>query len=174
MTLQHWDPVELHPDAVAEHLLAALDRTGARRLVVDSIAELEHATARGDADRISDYLAALMVALRTRGVTALLIKEHRVTVASELDLSADPLSLLAENVLLLHQLEHHAKLHRVLSVIKMRYSAHDALLHEFAIEQPEGVQLIRNLPERRRDARSRGPACRGRRGGRTPHVERRR
>jgi circadian clock protein KaiC len=83
-----------------------------------------------------------MVALRTRGVTALLIKEHRVTVASELDLSADPLSVLAENVLLLHQLEHHAKLHRVLSVIKMRYSAHDALLHEFAIEQPEGVQLI--------------------------------
>jgi circadian clock protein KaiC len=100
LTLQRWAPVQLKPDIVADHLLRALDVTGARRLVVDSIAELEHAVKRNVPRRTSDYLAAMMEALHERDVTALFIKELRLTVATEMDLSAEPISVLAENVIL--------------------------------------------------------------------------
>lgn len=139
---QHWNPVDLHPDIVTARLLETLDRAGTRRLVLDSIAELEHAVARRDErERLSDFLAALLVALRERGITALIIKEHDATVASELSLSAAPISVLAENVLLLQQLVEHGALRRILSVVKMRFSAHDSLLHDFVIRAPAGIQL---------------------------------
>ena len=41
LTLLHRPPVELEADALADELLATLDRTGAQRLVVDGIAVLE-------------------------------------------------------------------------------------------------------------------------------------
>lgn len=68
LTLRHLDPVELDPDIVADDLLAILDAGQARRLVVDSVTELERAVA-GSADprRVDDYLAALLTALRARG-----------------------------------------------------------------------------------------------------------
>ncbi len=142
LTLQRWAPVELKPDIVADHLLEALDATGARRLVVDSIAELEHAVVRGDRLRLNDYLAALIEALHQRDVTTLFVKELRATVTTELDLVAGPVSVLAENVILLQQLDYRARLHRVLSVVKMRFSPHDAALHEFAITAPQGITLM--------------------------------
>src|SRR6185437_7960786 len=43
LTLLRYDPLELDPDQVADHLLGVLDQTGARRLVLDSLAELEEA-----------------------------------------------------------------------------------------------------------------------------------
>lgn len=143
LTIHRWPPVELHPDIVGDTLLQTLDRTGARRLVIDSVAELEHAIIRwGDPRRISDYLAAILEALRARDVTALVIKEHNTTVASTLDLSAGPISVMAENVLLLQQLDYSSRLRRVLSVVKMRSSPHDTLLHEFEITPPTGIRMV--------------------------------
>ena len=40
LLLQLWPPVELDPDVVATHLLAAIDRADARRVVIDSIGEI--------------------------------------------------------------------------------------------------------------------------------------
>lgn len=143
LTLQRWAPVELSPDIVANRLLEAIDTAGARRLVVDSVIELERAVARnGDPARVADYMAALIEALRARDVTALFIKEHPKVLASELDLSTGPISVLAENVLMLRQLEYRSALHRVLSVLKMRFSAHDHMLREFTITAPEGIRVL--------------------------------
>lgn len=143
LTMQRWAPVELHPDIVTDRLLQALDRTGARRLVVDSVLELEHAVERGsDANRVSDFLAALLEVLRQRDVTSVFIKEHRSAVASDLDLLIGPSSVLAENVLLLQQVTSGPVLRRVLSVVKMRFSSHDSLLREFRIAVPEGIQFL--------------------------------
>ena len=95
-------PIKVNPDILADRLLDEIDRTGARRLVIDSIAELERGLLRsGDTQRLEDYLAALLLALRARSVTALLVKETDKVLAATLEFSADPLSLLAENVLLL-------------------------------------------------------------------------
>jgi circadian clock protein KaiC len=143
LVFQRWEPIEVDPDHVATDLLAALERTGARRVVIDSIAELERAVVESSGTaRVSNYLAALLAALRTRGVTLLAIKETSKVVTTQLDFSADALAILAENVLLSQQLAYRGRLHRVLSVLKMRFSTHDYSLREFAIDSPEGIRVL--------------------------------
>jgi circadian clock protein KaiC len=143
LTLWRLDPIDLDPDIIADGLLAALDTTGARRLVVDSITELERAiSSSADPRRLDDYLAALLTALRARGVTALFVKESRTLVSSHLESTADAPSILAENVLLLQQVTYHDRLVRVLSVPKMRFSAHDVALREFRIAAPAGLRVL--------------------------------
>jgi circadian clock protein KaiC len=136
-------PVKVNADVLADRLLAELDRSGARRLVVDSIAELERAILRSaDPARLEDYLAAFLRACRSRHVTALLLKETDKALAATLDFSADPLSVLAENVLLLQQIPHRGQLHRILSILKLRFSDHDTALREFRIAAPKGLEVL--------------------------------
>ena len=144
LTLQRWAPVELNPDIVADHLLQTLENLGVKRLVVDSIAELERCVAAdGGPERAANYLAAIVEATRLRGVTALFTREIRQVVAPELDFADNPISVMAENVLLLRKIEYEGSLHRVLSVIKMRFSAHDvSSVREFTITAPQGLQVL--------------------------------
>lgn len=143
LTLQRWEPVELDPDQIAAELLAAIERTGARRIVIDSIAELERAVLENNgAERTSNFLAALLAALRARGVTLLVIKEASKGVATQLDFAVDALGILAENVLLLQQQAYRSKLHRILSIPKMRFSTHDYRLREFVVTSPEGIRVL--------------------------------
>lgn len=146
LTFLRMPPVELDADAVAERLFGALDRTGARVLVVDSVTELERAAMRsGDPGRVDDYLAAMVEALRRRGTTSLFVKETQRILAAQIDVSADAISVIAENVLLLQQVTYRERLHRVLSVLKMRFSAHDTLLREFVIAPPAGIRVLAPL-----------------------------
>lgn len=143
LTVLRWPPVELNPDIIAARLLEVIDRTHAKRLVLDGVAELEHAITRYDSSgRVGDYLAALVETLHERQVTSLFVAEHPKVVASQLDFAADPISVLAENVLLLQQVSYRSRLHRILSVIKMRFSEHDYVLREFKITAPSGIEVI--------------------------------
>ncbi|MGZ3582211.1 MAG: RAD55 family ATPase [Ktedonobacterales bacterium] len=144
LTLMRWSPVELNPDILAEQLLITLDKIKARRLVVDSAAELERAiNDGGDPRRVDNYLAALVEALRMRGITALFTREIPQTSAPELSFATNPISVMAENVLLLRQIERDNRLTRLLSVIKMRFSAHDvSTVREFVVAPPKGISLM--------------------------------
>jgi circadian clock protein KaiC len=142
LTLFRWAPVELVPDIMADQLMASLDELGIRRLVVDSSAELERAVAEGPRPRVDNYLAALVEALRMRGVTALFTKEVRQVEAFELDFSNNAISVMAENVLLLRKVEQEGQLRRLLSIIKMRFSAYaTSTVHEFSISAPDGISV---------------------------------
>jgi circadian clock protein KaiC len=143
LLLQNWLPIEMDPDRVANDLLSALEQTGARRVVIDSILELERAVGESSGQaRVPNYMAALLAVLRIRGVTLLAIKETPKMVTTELDFSTDALSVLAENVLLLQQLAYRGQLHRVLSVLKMRFSNHDHALREFLITSHGGIRVL--------------------------------
>ena len=142
LTLLRLPPVELDADVVADRLLTALERMGAQRLVIDSIAELERTVAHGgDPGRVDDYLAALVEALRAHRVTTLALKETAALVATDLAMSADTLTVLAENVVVLQHVTYCGQLRRVLSVPKMRFSAHELRLREFTIAAPEGIHV---------------------------------
>ncbi|HEU5343168.1 MAG TPA: ATPase domain-containing protein [Ktedonobacterales bacterium] len=136
-------PIKINPDILADHLMSTLDQTGAQRVVIDSVAEVERAILRGlDPARLEDFLGALLQAMRRRGVTALLIKETDKVVAASLELSADALSVLAENVLLLQHIPYQGHLHRIISVPKLRFSDHDTAIREFRIRAPEGLEVL--------------------------------
>ncbi len=143
LVLQRWEPVEFDPGQVTTEMLATLEQIGAQRLIIDSIAELERAIIESSgAARVPNYLAALLAAIRARSVTMLAIKETARMIAAQVDFSADVLSVLAENVLLLQQLLSRGRLHRVLSVLKMRFSAHDYTVREFEITSPQGFRVL--------------------------------
>jgi circadian clock protein KaiC len=143
LTLLRRAAVELDIEVVADELLAALDHTGARRLVVDSVAEWERAVGEGsDPRRVPNHLAALAEALQARLVTALLIRESVLPGAEPDFPPTDPLSAAVENVVWLHQVLQQQRSHRVLSVPKLRFSPADATRYEFVIAPPEGIRVI--------------------------------
>jgi circadian clock protein KaiC len=143
LLFQNWLPIELDPDRVANDVLIAIEQIGASRVVIDSILELERAVGESSGQaRVPNYLAALLAILRTHGVTLLAIKETPKIVSTDLDFSTDAFSVLAENVLLLQQLAYRGQLHRVLSVLKMRFSNYDYTLREFLITSPEGIRVL--------------------------------
>ena len=143
LTLLRLPPVELNPDVLATRLLAAIDGMGARRLVVDSVAEIERAVlATGDPQRLDDYLAALSEVLRGREVTSLFTKELRQTIAADIDFAEEPLAVFTENIVLLRQVAHRGRLRRVLAVLKMSFSDHDNTLREFVIGPPAGIRVL--------------------------------
>jgi circadian clock protein KaiC len=142
LTLLRLAPVELDPDRLTARILDLLDRTGAQRLVVDSVSEVERAVTEQDPGRLSGYLAALVEALRSRNVTSLFIKESHQTWPGNIDFADDPLAVLAENVLLTRQVEQRTRQYRILSVLKMSFSAYDPSLREFVITAPDGIRVL--------------------------------
>jgi circadian clock protein KaiC len=140
LTLLHLPPVECDADAVAHAVLEAVDRTKARRVILDSVEEVERAVLEtSGAARVPNYLAALIDACRRRRVTTLLIKEQSTLATGPLDLAMDPIAAVAANVLWVQQVVYHDRLCRVLSVPRMRFSDHDTSLREFTITTADGL-----------------------------------
>ena len=142
LTMLHYPAVELDADALADQVLAALDRTHARRLGIDSIAVVERAVSEGSGPRrVQNYLSALIDALQSRRISALFTKETGPLAGSDLELETDLSSGVAENVVWLQAVIQRGRLYRVLSVLKMRYSLHDLTLREFMIAAPDGISV---------------------------------
>ena len=134
--------IELDPDRLAVQLLDMIDKTGTKRLVIDSLAEVERAVNEQDHDRLNGFLAALLEALRTRQITGLFIKESRQSLPAAIDFSEDPFAAMAENVILVRQVELRSQQHRVISVLKMGFSNFDTTLREFVIAPPDGIRVL--------------------------------
>ena len=67
-------------------------------------------------------------------------------VGQGLDFGDTPLSVLAENLLLLRYVEYLGRLHRVVSVLQMRFSDFDPAIREFGIEAGLGLVARNDLP----------------------------
>jgi len=67
-------------------------------------------------------------------------------VGPELELAGTPLSVFAENLLLLRQVEYRGRLHRVLSVFKMRFSGYEPSIHELTVTPGRGIQIVGPAP----------------------------
>jgi circadian clock protein KaiC len=135
-TFLHLNPVLLNPDAVAERLLAVLTPT-TRRVVMDNVGVLVQALG----GRATDYLAALVNHLYAAGVTTLLLVEIKPFAGLQFDVADTPLSVLADNIVILQQVVAQGALRRVLAVLKMRFSGYDATLRELVIDEA-GVRVL--------------------------------
>ena len=107
-------------------------------MAVDSAAELQ---AMVPPQRAHTLAAAIVTLLRRYRVTALLTKEIPKPFSADVDFTDLPISVLAENVLLLRQVPMGGQMHRVLGVLKMRFSEYDQHLHEFTITE-QGLMVL--------------------------------
>jgi circadian clock protein KaiC len=135
---------DLDADRIAQLLREDIEQRGVRRLVINSAVELDRAIAAPE--RQADFLAALVAYLRERQVTSYVTLDMDTIVGPTLQLSAVPLSLVAENLLILRYAEYEGTLQRLLAVLKMRYSAHDTALQTYRIEDRHGFVLQGAVP----------------------------
>jgi circadian clock protein KaiC len=136
LQILHVEPAELGVDIVAARIRAAASEVGAQRIVIDSIAELSHAT---DTARFPDLLWALVSSLRSMGATVFLTSETAAFFGAAFEL-ASGLSFVADNIVLLRYAEFSSEIHRALVVVKMRESDHRHNLVEFEIG-PSGARV---------------------------------
>lgn len=140
LTMRHILPIELDADQWVERLLGDLRANGTQRLVIDGLGELMRGIVDDDS-RKQDFIVALIDALRALKVTAVFTRELTTIAGPELELGDTPTSIVAENLILLRHLELRGRLHRVLSVIKMRSSAHDWHIREYVVEST-GLKVL--------------------------------
>ncbi len=135
--LLYRSPVDLLVDHWVYELLAAVERTGARRILIDSLGDL--AFAAGDEVCYREYLYSLVQRCSRRGVSLLMTFElpdlFQVTRLSEVGISH-----VSDNVVLLQYLRQQGRVKRTLTVLKTRASLHEPQIREFTITA-EGITL---------------------------------
>jgi circadian clock protein KaiC len=125
--------IDLTVDEVLEALNEAIDRTGARRVVVDSLSELSLYLAPEGRSQLRSTVFQMLTSLAKRNVTVL------VTMGMDDDFthlrfSQSEIAYLTDAVVLMRFGESAGQLRRFISVVKVRGSSHSHDLREFHID----------------------------------------
>jgi circadian clock protein KaiC len=135
--LLYRSPVDLYVDQWVYELLAAIERTGARRVLIDSLGDL--AFAASDEMRYREYLYSLVQRCSRLGISLLMTFELP-ELFELVRLSDIGISHVSDNVVVLQYLRQHSEVKRTLLVLKTRASMHQPQIREFVIT-PEGITL---------------------------------
>jgi circadian clock protein KaiC len=138
VTLMYRSPVDLYVDEWVYDLLDTMERVGATRILVDSLSDLQAASA--DSTRFREYVYSLLHRCSRQEVSVMMTYEipelYGVTKLSEFGASH-----LADNVVLLqYKGFDESVVSRTLTVLKTRASSHDRNIREFDIT-PKGITL---------------------------------
>jgi circadian clock protein KaiC len=143
VTVQQVDPAELAPGEFAATVRDAVERDGARFVVIDSLNG--YMNAMPEERFLTLQLHELLTYLGQRGVvTIMLVAQHGMTGANML--APVDTSYLADTVLLLRYFEHAGAIRQAISAIKKRSGGHERTLREFAISNA-GLAVGRPLAE---------------------------
>jgi len=126
--------LDLTVDETLAAVRGAVERTDARRLAIDSLSGFELALAPSHRDDIRESIFRTITALTGLGVTVLMTVDL-VQSFVELALSPHITEFLADVLVLQRYVELEGKLAKVLAVVKMRSSDHDAAVRRYAIER---------------------------------------
>jgi circadian clock protein KaiC len=140
--LLYRSPVDLYVDQWVYELLGAIERTGARRVLVDSLGDL--AFAAGDQARYREYLYSLVQRCSRLGISLLMTLELG-ELFQLVRLSEAGVSHLSDNVLVLQYLRQQSEVRRSMTVIKTRASLHQPRIRLFTITG-EGIALEGESP----------------------------
>lgn len=134
-------PVDMLIDELIYDVLDSIERTGCRRVVIDSLNDLEFAAS--DPLRFREFCYALVHRFARAGMSLLFTLEvpelFRITRLSEVAISH-----VADNVVLLQHLHSGSEMKRALTVLKTRGSSHMSTVSEFRIT-PDGITLGESL-----------------------------
>jgi circadian clock protein KaiC len=137
VTVLYRSPNDVYVDEWVYELLACIERTGAKRVLIDSLSDLQYATP--DPIRFREFVYSLTQRLSRAGISPVLTSE-----VPELfhigRLAEYGISHLSDNVILLQYLRADSRLLRTVTVLKSRASAHDPEVREFDITA-DGIVL---------------------------------
>lgn len=138
LQLQQVDSAQFSPGEFAHVVVDAVDRTGVRLVVIDSLSG--YLSAMPEERFLATHVHELLTYLSYRNVlTILTLAQHGVLgqpVQSPVDLS-----YLADTVLLLRYFEAFGTVRRALSIVKKRSGPHEVSIREMRIRAPEGILL---------------------------------
>lgn len=135
--IMYRSPVDVYIDEWVYDLLEAVDRSGARRVLIDSLADLRMAA--GDETRFREFIYSLTQRFSKQGVSMLMTVEITDLFRAE-RLAESAVSHMADNVVLLNYVEDRRSINRAMSVIKSRASHHQPGVRQFLIG-PDGIVL---------------------------------
>lgn len=152
-------PLDLSVDETLHELLDTVKKTGAKRVVIDSLAGFEMALAPAFRPDFRESLYRMIGALSSAGVTVLSTIEVSESF-TDLLITPHAISFLTDDIIRLRYIEVEGQLRKALIVIKMRGGNHSKDIREYEItssgvqigERLQGYQrLITGLPERTLD-----------------------
>jgi circadian clock protein KaiC len=136
-------PLDLSVDEALLEIQAAVLRTHAQRLVIDSLSGFELALAPTFRVDFRESLYRMVGALTGSGVTVVMTVEVAESF-TDLRFSADLISFLTDDVIFQRYVEIEGRMHKVLTVIKMRGSTHSKDLRLYDVTE-NGLQIGNTL-----------------------------
>jgi circadian clock protein KaiC len=133
-------PLDLSVDETMQEILDAVERVGAKRLVIDSLVGFEMALAPGFREDFRESLYRMIVALTGAGVTILSTVEVEDTFTA-LSFSHYTISFLTDDIIRMRYVEIDGQLRKVMVVIKMRGGNHSKDIREYVITD-KGMVVI--------------------------------
>jgi circadian clock protein KaiC len=136
-------PLDLSVDETVEELEEAVKRTGAKRVVIDSLSGFELALSPAFREDFRESLYRMVGTLTALGVTIMVTAEVTDSF-TELRLSPEGTSFVTDGIVLQRYVEIEGSVRRVMTVIKMRARAHGKELREYEITD-KGIVVGRRL-----------------------------
>jgi circadian clock protein KaiC len=133
-------PLDLSVDETMQEILDAVERLGAKRLVIDSLAGFEMALAPGFRTDFRESLYRMIGALTRAGVTVLSTVEVEDTFTA-LPFSHYTISFLTDDIIRMRYVEIDGQLRKVMVVVKMRGGNHSKDIREYVITS-KGVVIV--------------------------------
>jgi circadian clock protein KaiC len=134
-----WQPVlENSLDVLAAQLMQVIATHGIQRVFIDGLQGMQTLTAYPE--RLNRFLTALSNELRIRQITTLFTIEISDLLSPTVVIPIEGLSALADNLILLRQVELRSQLYRLLSILKVRASDYDTAIREFQITN-QGIEV---------------------------------
>lgn len=125
-------PIELILDQAAWLIRQKIQTQKVRRVVIDTIDDLENTT--NYRNRIHNFMDSLIAMLRAHDITIMMIRQVPFVVG-QFRFPADDQWSAADTIILMHYLELESHLKRSIAVIKQRGSNHDPSIRQMNIEQ---------------------------------------
>ena len=131
------DPAEISPGQFAHMVREAVERDGARVVVIDSLNG--YVNAMVDGHYLTAQLHELLAYLGNRGVTSFLVAAQSGMIAGQMGTPGDA-SYLADSVVYLRFFEHSGRVKKAISVLKKRSGFHEDTIRELCFDK-DGVRL---------------------------------
>jgi len=130
ITVQQVDPAELAPGEFANLVRDAVEKHGARTVIIDSLNG--YLNAMPEERFLTLHLHEMLTYLGDHGVATILVMAQHGLIGSNM-VSAVDVSYLADCVVLLRYYEAEGELHKAISVMKKRSGDHEKAIREFSM-----------------------------------------